>query len=252
MSGNVVRLSLLLLTMTCWPASPLHAAPATAPAAISYAEQPVRLFRERAFYSAGRGVALRDGDIIESGAAGIQFAAGGATVALGPASRVAFKSGARIVELTLLDGWLKIQAGAPALVSAGGLQLNAAGSSVIVRAGADRTELFVETGAPSADEVQGGRVLRHTALAREQYAVRTAKEPLKPLPRPPKQFLAAMPPVFADVLVPVALKGAPVAPKLERQATFAEVAPWLANEPALRQLIQRRYVPRKLAPANLY
>lgn len=251
MNRYVVRLSLLLFTMACWPAAPSHAAPA--PTAISFAEQPARLFRERAFYRAGRGVKLQDGDIVETGAAGIQFAIGGATtVALGPASRLAFRLGARTVELILLGGWLKIQAGAPALVSAGGLRLNAAGSSVIVRESADRTELFVETGAPSADELQGGRVLRHTALAREQYAVRTTKEPLKPLPRPPKEFLAGMPPVFADALVPVALKGPAPAPLLERQATFADVAPWLANEPALRQLIQRRYAPRKPAPVYSY
>lgn len=247
----MVRLSLLLFTIACWPASPAHAAPT--PTAISYAEQPVRLFRERAFYSAGRGAKVQDGDIIESGAAGIQLAAGSATIALGPATRVAFKLGARAFELVLLDGWLKIQAADPAIVSAGGLQLNVAGSSVIVRASGEKIELFVETGAPSADEVQGGKVLRHTALTREQYAVRTARQPLKSLPRPPKDFLAGMPPVFADVLVPVALKGAPPPPKLERQATFADVAPWLTTEPALRQVIQRRYAPpRKPAPAYSY
>jgi hypothetical protein len=247
----VVRLSLLLLTMACWPASPAHAAsPATV---ISFAEQPVRLFRERAFYIAGRGVRLQDGDVIESGAAGIQLANGGAaTIALGPGSRVAFKLGARTCELILLDGWLKIQAAEPALVRAGGLQLNAAGSSVIVHASAEKIELFVETGAPSVDEVQGGKVLRNTKLAREQYAVRAEKQPLRSLPRPPKDFLAGMPPVFADVLVPVALKGPPAVPKLERQASYADVAPWFATEPALRQLIQRRYAPRKVTPVYSY
>jgi hypothetical protein len=249
-SRNVYRLSLLLFTMACWPASPSHAA--SPPTAISFAEQPARLFRERAFYIAMRGVKLQDGDVIESGAAGIQVARGGAIIALGPASRVAFRLGARAPELVLLGGWLKIQAAEPALVSAGGLQLNAAGSSVIVHASAEKTELFVETGAPSVDEVQGGKALRHTTLAREQYAVRTVKEPLRSLPRPPKDFLAGMPPVFADMLVPVALKGAPPVPKLERQATFADVAPWFATEPALRQLIQRRYAPRKAAPAYSY
>jgi hypothetical protein len=52
----MVRLSLLLLTMACWPASRARGAPS--PTAISFAEQPVSLFRERAFYIAGRGVPL--------------------------------------------------------------------------------------------------------------------------------------------------------------------------------------------------
>jgi hypothetical protein len=243
----MVPLSLLLLTMAFWPASPARGAPA--PTAISFAEQPVRLFRERAFYIASRGVRLQDGDIIETGAAGIQLAGGSATIALGPASRVAFKLGARPFELILLDGWLKIHASEPAIVSAAGVRLDAAASSVIVHANADKIELFVESGAPAVDEIQGGKMLRHTTLMREQYAVRTEKEPLKPLPRAPKDFLAAMPPVFADQLVPVALKGPPPVPKLERQAAFADVAPWLATEPALKQLIQRRYAPRKPAPS---
>lgn len=246
----MVRLSLLLLTMAFWPVSPARAAPT--PTAISFAEQPVRLFRERAFYLAGRGVQLKDGDVIESGVSGIQLAAGSATIALGPASRVAFRLGARAFELILLDGWLKIDASGPVLVSAAGLRLNAAGSSVIVHAGAEKIELFVETGAPSVDHIEGGKVLRHTALAREQYAVRAAREPLKSLPRPPKDFLAAMPPAFADLLVAVALKGPPPLPKLERQATFADVAPWFATEPALRQLIQRRYASRKPSPSFSY
>jgi hypothetical protein len=246
----VARLSVLVLMMACWPATPARGAPT--PTAISFAEQPVRLFRERAFYIAGRGVRLQDGDIIETGAAGIQLAGGSATIALGPASRVAFKLGARPFELILLDGWLKIHASEPALTSAGSVRLDAAASSVIVHGNADKIELFVESGAPSVDEIQSGKVLRHTTLMREQYAVRTEKEPLKPLPRPPKDFLAGMPPVFADLLVPVALKGPPPVPKLERQATFADVAPWLAKEPALKQLIQRRYAPRKPEPSFSY
>jgi hypothetical protein len=247
----VCRLSILLLTMVCGPALPARAD--TTPTAISYAEQPVRLFRERAFYIAARGARLQDGDIIESGAAVIQFAGGsGATIALGPASRIAFRLGARTYELTLLNGWMKIEAAEAVLVSAGGLQLNAAGSTVIVHASAEKIELFVESGAPAVNEIQAGKASRQTRLAREQYAVRAVNQPLKSPPRPPKEFLAAMPPAFADVLVPVALKGPAPAPKLERQAAYADVAPWLTTEPALRQLIQQRYAPRKVSPVYSY
>src|SRR4051812_12611066 len=84
-------------------------APALAPISISFAEQPVRLVRDTAIYSAGRGVALRANDMLESGSGAVQLATGGGTVALGPASRI-FINGTG--ELVLLDGWLKLQGGA--------------------------------------------------------------------------------------------------------------------------------------------
>jgi hypothetical protein len=112
--------------------------------------------------------------------------------------------------------------------------------------------LFVESGAPAINEIQAGKVPRQTSLTREQYAVRAAKQALKPLPRPSKDFLTGMPPAFADALVPVALKGPAPLPKLERQVAYADVAPWLTTEPAVRQLIQRRYAPRKVSPVFSY
>jgi hypothetical protein len=249
-SRHVYRLSLLLLAITLSPALP---ASADASAAISFAEQPVRLLRDTGFYLAGRGARLQNGDLVESGTAGIQVEGGGAcTIALGPASQVFLKLGAKGLELVVLNGWMKIQApgAGPAMVSSGGIQFNAAGSSVILHARPGITELFVETGEPWIDEMQGAKVLHHTKFTREQYAVRSAKEPLKLLQRPPKDFLTGMPPTFLDVLVPVGLKGTAPAPKLERPATFADVAPWLADEPVLRQAIQRRFnPPPKPAPA---
>jgi hypothetical protein len=268
--GTVYRLSLLLLALGSMP-SPSSAAAAASTAAqagsplISFAEQPVRLWRDTGVYGAVRGTRLQDGDIVAAGASAIQVETGSATVALGPATQVYLRiksnSVANAVDFVLLNGWMKIQsaalataAGNPVSASAGGLRVGAAkgapngtaGSAVILHASPGATELFVESGAAVVDEAQAGK-RRQFTLAREQYAVKAgnAKQPMKLLPRPSKQFLADMPPVFADRLVPLVVKVAASAPKLVHPAVFAEVAPWLADEPALRQAIQRRLAPRK-------
>jgi hypothetical protein len=258
-SGTVYRLSLLLLTLAWTPSSSSATAGVASPAGapfISFAEQPVYLLRDTGVYAAARGARLQDGDIVASdasGASGFQVEAGAATVALGPATQVYLNIKANTADFVLLSGWMKIQSGEPATTagklvsaSAGGLRFSTSNSAVIVHTSLRNTELFVESGEPVVDEAQAGK-RRQLKLAREQFAVKAgnAKQPMKLLPRPSKQFLADMPPVFADRLVPVVAKAGATAPKLEHPAVFAEVAPWLADEPALREAIQRRLAPRK-------
>jgi hypothetical protein len=258
-SGTVYRLSLLLLSLA-WAPSSSCAAPGVAGAPlISFAEQPVRLLRGTGVYVAGRGARLQDGDIVASAAAPIQLEAGAATVALGPDTQVHLRIKANAVDFVLLNGWMKIQSGAvagaagkPVAASTGGLHFSAANSAVIVHAGPGKTELFVESGEPVVEQGQAGQG-RQVRLVREQFAGvdRAAQLPMKLLPRPSRQFLADMPRGFADRLVPLVAAAAlaPAVPKLEHPAVFAEVAPWLLEEPALRQAIQRRLAPRKPVPA---
>lgn len=250
MSRNLLRAALLCIGLSsAFPSS------AAAASAISFAEAPVRLVRDTSLFVAMRGARLQNGDIIETGAGPIQLEGmGGATVALGPASRAYLKISGAAVELTLLSGWLKIQPGtlaAGTIIHTGALRIAPDTSSVIIHAAPGKTALFVESGTPSVSEMQGAKLLRSTKLAREQYAVRIAKEPLKVLPRAPKDFLGGMPPAFFDPLVPVSFKGAAPAPKLERAAVFAtDVAPWLADDPAVFQVLNRRFNPApRRAPA---
>lgn len=252
MSRNLFRqplMSLLSLAMLAL-ALPSGAAPVSAGAStIAYAEAPVRLVRDTSLFVASRGARLQNGDIIETGTSTIQLdGMGGAIVAVGPASRVYFKFGGGAVELTLLNGWIKVQTDAArttgAIINAGLLRINTGDSSMIISAAPGMTDLFVETGAPMVAEMQGAKQLRATKLAREQYAVSTVKESLKVLPRAPKQFLGRVPPAFYDPLVAVSFKGAAPAPKLERAAVFAtDVAPMLANEPAVFEVLKRRFNP---------
>jgi hypothetical protein len=223
-------------------------------AAISFAEQPVRLLRATTFYLAARGTRLQDGDIVETGSSAIQIDGdGAATLAIGPASRVYFKFAGGALSPNLLTGWLKIQPGAsanpaPATVSSGPVQFNANGIVAILHADADKTELFVETGVASVVEKVGAKTLAPFKVGPEQFAVRSVSLPLKLQPRAPREFISAMPPTFFDKLVTVPVRGAAPAPKLDRPALFADVAPWLAADSALLQLVERRFNPAKVAP----
>jgi hypothetical protein len=247
--------TLLLLALAL--AAPRAHARADSLAAISFAEQPVRLLRATTFYLAARGTRLQDGDIVETGSSAIQVDGdGAATLAIGPASRVYFKFAGGALSPTLLDGWLKIQPGAtpspaPATVSAGALQFNAGGLVAIIHTDADKTELFVETGIASVVEKQGAKALPPLKVNPEQYAVRNtvAKLPLKLMPRAPREFVSAMPPTFFDKLIPVPARGLAPAPKLDRPALFTEVAPWLPADSALLPVFERRFNPAKVAPA---
>ena len=249
MSTKLLRSSLLWLAMGA--SLPAGAAPASA---ISFAESPVRLVRDTGLYVAARGARLQNGDLFESGAGPIQLEGmGGPTVALGPASRAYLQRSGDMVELTLLSGWLKVQTGAAASsmsINSGKLRIKPESSSLIIQSVAGKTALFVESGAPSVTEMQGTKALRTTKLAKEQYAVFSSKEPLKVLPRP-KDFASTMPPAFFDPLVPLSFKGTAPEPKLERAAVFAtDVAPMLADDPAVFQVLNRRFnpPPKRSAP----
>jgi hypothetical protein len=198
-------------------------------------------------YRAGRGVVLRANDMLESGSGAIQVDAGGSTVALGPATRIYVRSGS---ELVLLDGWLKLQgrAGQPMTVATSVLQLDGAGATVTLHAQGDTTELFAETGQVPVRELNAGKPRGAGKVAHDQFAVRSGTLPLRIAPRPPAAFLAALPRDLRDALVPIKASAAAAAPPLERAASFAELAPWLAGQPVLRQRLQRRFDPPRIPP----
>ncbi|MET0855692.1 MAG: hypothetical protein ABWY27_02980 [Telluria sp.] len=248
-------MSLLLLSTHFMAASMALAAP---PVSIAFAEQPVRLLRDKSFYLAGRGAQFQHGDIVESGSGAVQLDGGGAAIlALGPATRLQVRLGPKGSDYLLLAGWLKVQAraateGGPVTVSSPGARIELAAASVILHAEPGKTALFVESGQPGVEELQPGKRPRRSAIAREQYAVFGTAQPIKVMPRAPREFLGAMPPAFFDALVPVAARGAMTAPKLDRPATFAEIAPWLADQPELRQALYRRFHPPKPRAAAPY
>jgi hypothetical protein len=242
MGAAVSRHVLGLFLMLALQGPSAQAAPPTPAAiAVTFAENPPRLVRDKGFYRAGRGLVLRANDMLESGAGALQLGAGGTTIALGPASKVFISSGS---ELVLLDGWLKLRADAqqPFTVAAHKLRLSGAGTTVTLHAAPEVIELFAESGDVLVEEPGAGKAGRGTKVPHERFAVRAGALPLRLAARPPAAFLAAMPPGFRDETVALAAP-APAAPKLERAATFAELSPWLADHPSLRRQLQARFEP---------
>lgn len=217
-------------------------APVVPSAVITFTEQPVRLARGTSMYSAVRGAVLLANDLVDTGKSTLQLDAGGSTVALGPDSRVFIRNGA---ELVLLQGWMKVH-GAPSRgprLATAALQFDSTGASVTLHALPGTTELFAESGDLQVTELAPGKAGRTIRVPREQYAVTNGAQPLKLAAHPPQAYLAGMPRAFLDALVPVAVQGPPVPPRFEHAATLAELAPWLTEQPALRQQVQRRFQP---------
>jgi hypothetical protein len=238
--------------LSCWIASAAFLSPLLAPApvfaatpasiSITFAEQAVHLGRDTGMYSAGRGTVLQADDLVDSGKATIQLDLAGSTVAVGPDSQVFIRSAA---ELVLLKGWLKVRGAAvrgPRL-STSGVRFDSTGATVTLHAAPGTSELFPESGDLPVTELAGGKAQRSSKVPREQFGVKNGSAALKLAARPPRDFLAAMPHAFLDALIPVTAKGPAVPPRRERRATFAELAPMLAEQPALRQQLQRRFQP---------
>jgi hypothetical protein len=233
-----LSVSLAIFGPAAHAASEAPSAPAAI--AITFAEQPARLVRGTGMHRAGRGVVLQDNDMLESNAGALQVDAGGSTLAIGPATRVFIRKGGEIV---LLDGWLKLRGSAvrPLTVATSSLQLASGGATVTLHALGDTTELFAESGEVPLRELGAGKPRRAVKVASEQFATRSGALPLRIMPRPPAAFLAALPRDLRDALVPLGVRGPAALPKLERAASFAELAPWLAAHPTLRRQVQLRF-----------
>lgn len=248
MLRTLVGLSLALAGAAPGAAAQSVAA-AQAPLTITYAEQNVQLVRDTSLYSASRGVLLQPNDMLQTAGSAIQLDVGGTIVAVGPASRIYIKSAA---ELILLDGWMKVAGSGQRQLSvrSANVQLAELGATVTLHAAGGSTELFGESADLIVNELPAGKKPRRVPLPREQFAVRDGGKPLKIVARPPAAFLAAMPRVFKDTLVPLKVSGAPVVPKRERAATLAELAHWLGGHALLGKQLQQRFSPpRPVRPA---
>lgn len=224
----------LLLALAC------GCVQAGAPITLTFAEPPVQVWRDTSLYGAPRGAVLQAHDIVDAGAHTVMLAAGGTTLALGPASQLFIQGPDAVV---LLRGWLKVRGAATQglRVATALTQFDSTGATVTLHAAPGSTELFAEAG--DFTVAAPGRAPAAAKLAHEQYGVRAGTAPLKLAPHPPAAFLAALPRTFLDPLLePLATAPGP-APPLQpvRAATYAELAPLLADFPALRQPLQRRF-----------
>lgn len=232
---------------------------ATAHAAmLTSADAPLRLIRGSTVYKAANGVALQKDDILESGAGGAQVEAGPDTIlALGPQTRVLLENlpadGRGALQVALLQGWLKVMdKNGHATVVTPALQLSFANGSAIVHAAEGQDAVFAEEGEQQLTRLdkQDARAKGPLKLGAEQYA---ALEPGKPLApgRPPRAFVAAMPPSFRDRLsrAPDVPKPGKVQPVKEHETDFADVRDWLQAAMPARKAFVPRFKPRLADPA---
>jgi hypothetical protein len=239
------------------------AAPALAQRAVlSHAERPAKLIRKTTVYDAPAGASLLPGDIIESGAGGIQIEwTNGALLALGPASSAQLDTAEGAPSVNLLRGWLKISANKPGATglpgpgaslittSVGALEVRASNASGILHLAADKTELFVEQGVLSASEKDRSPAGVPAPVNREQYAVRRGAQALQIMPRAPRLFVTEMPRTFFDPLVAVAGRTKPAGTVALREVEARDLADWNDAPALLRKRLVTQFSSRLADPA---
>jgi hypothetical protein len=230
-------------------------------------EGSLRLIRGVMVMQAVEGIRLHQGDLLESSDRGFDQLelAGGTVVALGPSSRLFLlrdvagrtsgSAEAPAAELILLSGWLKgetpVKSGAYRYACP---MLGAAtrDGTIVIHAGADAAEIFVEAGSASIAEVNADGNWHKIAEGKSgQFFSRPAGSSVSTLAKPSSAFIDSVPRAFKDTL-PSRLsrfEGEPPQPVREHQATYAEIRPWLTIARAWRASFVRRFEPLLNNPA---
>ena len=215
------------------------------------------VLREAREFAAAEGQALRAEDIVRS-REGARLARieleGGTVLDLGPATELllqprAFAAPAELgTSVYLLRGWLKVTT--PAAKGAPGVALASPQvgvarmvGSVVVHAAPQASLVFLETGrADVLDRTAAKPDTAHALGDGDAFAARTAA-PAALLRRPPADLIAGLPRAFADTLPRRAARwqGRSVEPGALSVPRYADVAPWLHAEPALRESFVKRF-----------
>jgi hypothetical protein len=121
--------------------------------------------------------------------------------------------------------------------------------SLVVYAGVDASEIFVESGSANIGEVKsGGSVSQPRAAKAGDFFARQAGKNLTTATRPAAAFLESMPMPFRDTLPSHPLKGK--APELSRgrEIEYAQLRPWLLMPVRWRKELVPRFQSRLSDP----
>jgi hypothetical protein len=232
-------------------------------ATVTLVEGALQVVRGAAVLQAAEGVRLRQGDILESPAAGfiqLEFV-GGTIVALGPSSRAyllshpAARGGATAgektsaAEMVLLSGWLKGETPKTGTYRYDTPLLAAStrDGTVLAHASAEGVEIFVESGSAEIGEISPEGNWRAAGTARAgQFFTRRAGKSVTTQARPTPAFVESMPPSFRDTLPSRVSRFAEkrVEPKRDHEVTYSEIQPWLTIGHTWRKGFVRRFQPR--------
>lgn len=230
-------------------AAAAHAAPL---GTVTIVDGRAHLARGLAVSAPAEGSVLEEGDILElEDGALLQLE-------LADGSLLSFSSGAQAVlpapaggkpgDLVFAGGWAKLSLAASAQLAAVAtpqVRLLGPNSIYVINAGADGTQLFLETGeaVPTFAVARPGQpaVIKggDFIAVKPDAAVASAR-------RPPPAFVSAMPKVYFDKLPArlAKLKAKGVALRPERDAGFADLAAWVKRYPQARAAILARFEPK--------
>jgi hypothetical protein len=203
---------------------------------LTLVESSLRVIRGATAYAGAEGVRLRQGDILETGDGGFAQLelSGGVIAVLGPSSRAFLFRQGNGAEMVLLSGWLKgegaSQAGSYRFASPL-LGASTNEGTVVLRAGENSAEIFVESRSANVAEIGPEGNWGHMANVRAgQFCMRQRGKSVIVSSRPPATFVDALPKAFRDTLPSRLARFAgkkPVELRRDHEVSFAEVQSWL-------------------------
>jgi len=227
------------------------AASAAAPALVSLLQGEATLVRQTTRYALAEGVALADGDIVETGPEAlmqIEFD-DGTIVAISEKGRLLLKPQITAPKTTsappqfyLLEGWIKWttvpKAPAESDFLAPAFEVVSPGATIVARVRAKGYELFVESGS--------GRLIARGAasgLKANDFVNQAANADKPTIGALGGEFLQLLPIPFRDRLPTRAalFAGRIVAPRPIAPITYADVSPWLHAEPGIRLALSKQW-----------
>ncbi|TMH01634.1 MAG: hypothetical protein E6H67_16725 [Betaproteobacteria bacterium] len=219
-----------------------------------------KLLRGTMWHSLAEGVRIRDGDVIElpeKSQVQVEMNDGGALGVIGPGALYAVSATPRdakqagTAEFLITRGWIKLDTKPKATrlrVRAALGTITASDAAAVARIAPEGLDVFVESGAakisePGKADGSGGEIKAGG------FAARGPGKPFMFDARAPSPFIGALPRDFMDPLPTRAMKFASsrVEPGVEREATYAEVQPWLSGP--YRASFIKRFEPKLADPA---
>jgi len=231
------------------------AASAAAPALVTILQGDVTLVRETTRYALAEGVALADGDIVETAAdAFMQIElADGTIVGLAEKGRLllkpqltAPKTSSVPAQFYLLEGWIKLTAAPKAPAEFGFLtpafELVSPGATVVTRVRPKVYELFIESGTArlvargAVSGLKGNDFVNQAITAdKPTISANLGGEFLQQLPRQFRDRLPARTALYA---------GRIVTPRPIGPVAYADVSAWLHAEAGIRLALSKQWKPR--------
>ncbi|RZL91123.1 MAG: hypothetical protein EOP82_13660 [Variovorax sp.] len=198
------------------------------------------LIRQTTRYALAEGVGLNEQDIIETApGAFVQIELpGGVLVGIGESTRLMLRprvgKGLTAPPLYLLQGWLKTSTSGAFGYASPAFEIATQAANTVVSTTGAQYEVFVESGSAKLTLRDGPQTT--SQLASGDFAQRREGATPTVARRAAPEFLAKVPRQFRDRLPARGEQFAKrnVTPKVIGEVAYADVAPWLRTEPALR------------------